>query len=139
MDSFHDRPIIMLPRLVKLTGSIVSFTSFFFDRNEIIEYYEKEFIDYNKMLSDPIHWTQQYIDLILSLTTINNIPELEENILCYIKTLQEDIDTIKHIYPETKKNIWVIINNDDTTSILLENPHAKKYQKTKQIISYGDF
>ena len=62
-------------RLVKLTSSLVSFTSFFFDRNEIIEYYEKEFIDYNKMLSDPIHWTQQYIDLILSLTTINNIPD----------------------------------------------------------------
>ena len=78
---------------VRFSVSLEDLTDFFIQRDDLIRRYEREYIDYTQMLDDPETWVEQYIELLCSLSTINNIIEFKENVLIFISILQEELET----------------------------------------------
>ena len=60
---------------VRFSVSLEDLTDFFIQRDDLIRRYEREYIDYTQMLDDPETWVEQYIELLCSLSSINNIIE----------------------------------------------------------------
>lgn len=95
---------------VRFSVSLEDLTDFFIQRDDLIRQYEREYIDYTQMLDDPETWVEQYIELLCSLSTINNIIEFKENVLIFISILQEELETVKRVFPLgniTPKNLFL--------------------------------
>ena len=84
---------------VRFSVSLEDLTDFFIQRDDLIRRYEREYIDYTQMLDDPETWVEQYIELLCSLSSINNIIEFKENVLIFISILQEELETVKRVFP----------------------------------------
>ena len=95
---------------VRFSVTLEDLTDFFVQRDDLIRRHEREYIDYTQMLDDPEAWVDRYIDLLCSLSFINNISEFKENVLTFIDILQDELETVKRVFTMeniTPKNLFL--------------------------------